>query len=42
VIAHRVGPRWWHDRRQSGHQIERLEDDVGGSVAPAVPEAIRP
>jgi hypothetical protein len=35
-----VGPWWRHQGRQAGYQIEGLEDGVGGSVAPAVPEAI--
>jgi hypothetical protein len=40
VVPNDVGPRGRHECCQSGHEIDRLEDDVSGSVAPAVPEAI--
>jgi hypothetical protein len=34
--------RTGHQSGKAGHQIERVEDDVGGAVAPAVAEAARP
>jgi hypothetical protein len=40
VVPNDVGPRGRHERCQSGHEIDRIEDDVSGAVAPAVSEAI--
>ena len=40
MVAHRVCPWRGHQRCQSGHQIERVEVDVGCAVAPTMPEAI--
>jgi hypothetical protein len=39
-IPHQVGARWRHQSGQASHQIERVEDDVGGAGALAVAEAI--
>jgi hypothetical protein len=39
-VPHQVGGRWGHQSGQAGHQIERVEDDMGGAVAPAVAEAV--
>jgi hypothetical protein len=39
-VPHQVGARWRHQSGQASHQIERVEDDLGGAFAPAVPEAI--
>jgi hypothetical protein len=40
VVAHLVGARRWDQGDQALQQFERLEDDVGGAVAPTVLEPV--
>jgi len=41
VISHDIEARRRHQRGQSGKQILRLEDYVGGPVTPAVPQSVQ-
>jgi hypothetical protein len=33
VIPRQMHPRWWHQRRQARHQIQRLQHDVRGAIS---------
>ena len=41
MISNQVEAGWRHEGRELGHQVEGLEDDAAGAVAPAVPEAVK-
>ena len=41
MISHHIEARRRHQRGESGKQILRLEDYVGGPVAPAVPQLVQ-
>ena len=41
MVAHEMEAGRGHEGGKPGHQVEGLEDDVAGAVAPAVPEAVK-
>ena len=41
VVPHEMEAGRGHEGGKPGHQVEGLEDDVAGAVAPAVPEAVK-